>query len=293
MLMPARTASGETLADFRLVQENKAILQSSALKEASGMAVSSRDDRLLWIINDSGAAPEFHLMETDGTYRGKATLTNARNVDWEDLVSFTMDGNAWLMAADTGDNTAKRETCTLYVAREPDAPAAGKSLDAATRIAWEIRFRYEDGPRDCESVAVDAQAGKILLISKRTEPPVVYELPLKPTDGKPVQVARRIGETRVSAPMDSLIPFRDEPTGLDITPDQSLAAVVTYYGVFLFPRKPGESWAEAFSRKPASPAPHLLPQAESVAFSKDRKSLFVVSEGKASKIVRYQKQERE
>jgi len=287
-VLPAAVGA-EPLTDFRPVEGDKSILQSSAIHEASGMAASSRDNGLLWVINDSGSKPELHLMETGGSYRGKVAVANARNVDWEDLASFVMDGSAWLLVADTGDNTSKRETCTIYIVREPDAPAAGKSLDGTTRIAWEIRFRYEDGPRDCEAVAVDAAAGKILLLSKRTEPPAVYELPLKPNDGKPVQVARKIGETRVAAPADSLIPFRDEPTGLDITPDNSLAAVATYYGVFLFPRKPDESWKDAFARKPVPLAPHLLAQAEGLAFTKDGRSIFVASEGKSSRIVRYRK----
>ena len=70
--------------------------------------------------------------------------------------------------------------------------------------------------------------------------------------------------------------------------DGSLAAVITYYGVFLFPRKPDESWTEAFAKPPAVLPPHLLGQAEAVAFSKDGKSIHAISEGRNSPIVSYQ-----
>lgn len=78
--------------------------------------------------------------------------------------------------------------------------------------------------------------------------------------------------------------FGNQPTALDISPDRSKAAVVTYYGAFVFTRVKEESWADAFAKKPTSLGPHGLPQAESIAFSKSGKTLFVVSEGKHSMI---------
>jgi hypothetical protein len=91
----------------------------------------------------------------------------------------------------------------------------------------------------------------------------------------------------VKSPSGDLFPFSHQPTGLDISADGSLAAVVTYYGVFLFARSPAESWAEAFSRKPLALPPHRLGQAESVAFSKDGRTIFAISEGRASPIACY------
>jgi DNA-binding beta-propeller fold protein YncE len=135
---------------------------------------------------------------------------------------------------------------------------------------------------------VDSKGDKVILISKRTHPPEVYELPLGPPTKAGIQTAKMIGKTMVKS-VDSIIPFRDQPVGLDITTDNSLAAVVTYYGVFLFPRQADESWATAFSRVPTSLHPHHLGQAESIAFSKDGKTIYVVSEGKNSPIKRYKR----
>ncbi|RYD31726.1 MAG: hypothetical protein EOP87_14180 [Verrucomicrobiaceae bacterium] len=272
---------------FELVKDRQRI-QSDAITEASGMAVSPKNGKFLWIVNDSGSKPSVHLIQTDGTKRGSVRLKDVKNKDWEDLASFTLKGKSYLLVADTGDNDSKRESCTLWILREPDLPEEGADLDTSVMPGSKIEFKYEDGPRDCESVAVDEKAGKILLISKRTKPPLVYQLPLVLDNKRGTLIARKVGSTGVKCPVVSLIPFRDQPTGLDISADGTLAAAVTYYGVFLFPKKPAESWADAFARQPTVLAPHHLALAESVALSKDGKSIFVISEGKNSPIVRYQ-----
>ncbi len=278
--------SGLQAFEFKLTAQRNRV-QAPDITEASGLAVSSRDDRFLWLINDSGGTPEIHLIGTDGADRGKVRITNAKNTDWEDIASFQLDGKPWLIVADTGDNNAKRKTCTLHILPEPKLPADGEKLAGSVAAAWHIDFTYEGGGRDCEAVAVDATNKKIILISKRTTPPEVYELPLQAPPKKGVLIAKKIGQTAVEAPV--ALPYFSQPVGLDISADDSLAALVTYYGVFLFPRKPEESWADALSHPPTRLEPHGIGQVESVAFSKDGKSIHVVSEGRNPPLKVYQK----
>jgi hypothetical protein len=68
--------------------------------------------------------------------------------------------------------------------------------------------------------------------------------------------------------------------------------VVTYVGVFVFPRNAKETWATAFARKPLALPRHGLWQAESIAFARDGKTLFVASEGVRSPLVSYRLQAR-
>lgn len=264
-------------------------MEASDVTEASGMAISPTDGKFLWTINDSGCSPELHLLETNGKDLGKIFISNAKNKDWEDLASFTLDGKPYLLIADTGDNNGVRKNVTIHIVREPKLPTVGKILGGSTTAAWHIDFTYAGGPRDCEAVAVDAAKEKIILISKRTNPPEVYELPLRAPKKRDVLTLTKIGITSVQSAFGTLVPFANEPTGLDISADRSMAAVVTYYGVFIFPRKPEETWTDAFSRKPIALGPHGMPQAESIAFSKDGKFLYVTSEGKFQAILRYQK----
>lgn len=263
---------------------SEAKLTSHAVTEASGLAASPSAEGFLWMVNDSGGTPEIHLAQTDGTSRGAVTVTDAVNKDWEDLAAFTFNGKPHLLIADTGDNGSARETCNLYIVREPKLPAEGETLSGKAPILWQITFTYEDSPRDCESVAVDAENAKVILVSKRTEPPVVYELPLKPAKNA---IARKIGVTETKSPGIVSVPFANQPTGLDFSTDHRMAAIVTYLGVFLFRREEKESWADAFAKKPEVLAPHKLTQAEAVAFSRDGKTIFAVSEKANSPVMRY------
>ena len=265
-------------------------LQSPAVTEASGVAASPTAADALWLINDSGSPAVLHLAGTDGSDRGTVTLRDIRNTDWEDLASFTLGGKPYLLVADTGDNGSTRPECLLHVVAEPALPAAGKKLDETVSPAWTIRFRYDDGPRDCESVAVDAKAGKILLISKRTTPPVIYELPLKPV-GHDLVTAKRIGTIPTPFPAGNpQIPFAAQPTGFDLSADGRFAVVVTYLGTFVFPKAAAESWPAAFTKPPLALEPHLLRQAESIAFSRDGSLIHAVSEGAKSPLVTYRLQ---
>jgi len=262
-------------------------IQSADIREASGMAISPTNPGFMWIINDSGNPPEIHLAGTDGSDHGKVSLKGAKNNDWEDLASFILDGKPYLIVADTGDNNAKRESPKFYVFREPEIPSGAKLLAETVSPAWVIQFRYQDGPRDCESVAVDAQAEKIYFLSKRTVPPELYELPLRASEKNGVQVVKAMGAVSVKSPNSDLIPFLDQPTGLDISADGTLAAVITYYGIFIYHKSPKQSWAAAFSQKPVVLPEHRLGQAESVAFSKDGKSIYALAEGESPEVIRY------
>lgn len=84
------------------------------------------------------------------------------NIDWEEHVSFDRDGHHDPLITDTGDNGRVRKTLALHVTEEPS-----QLRDTHARHAWSIAFRWPDGPRDCEAVAVDMQSGSILLVTKK------------------------------------------------------------------------------------------------------------------------------
>jgi hypothetical protein len=286
MVFAAAAGASARAAEFAPAQRI-AKLEAKAVNEGSGLAVSSSDPGSLWTLNDSGGRPEIYLVGADGSDRGVLRVRGGRNVDWEDIATYTLAGKNYILIADTGDNDSNRKTCMIHIMREPPPPPAGKRLNSVASPVWTLTFRYEDGPRDCEAVGVDAVAGKILLLSKRTHPPELYELPLGKLETDGILTAHKIGAAQVKAPGGAPIPFRNQPTGLDIAADGSFAAVVTYYGMFVFSRKPDESWPDAFARRPADLGPHRLAQAESAAISKDGKAIYSISEGAGTPIVIY------
>ena len=116
---------------------------------------------------------------------GLVHITAATNRDWEDIASFTHDGIAYLAVGDIGDNNGKHKKVTVYIVQEPD------SGDAEIDIAWRIDYTYPDGPLDAESLAVDAAGRHVYVLSKRTVPAVLYQLPLVPPSEE-VVIATRI-----------------------------------------------------------------------------------------------------
>jgi hypothetical protein len=81
--------------------------------------------------------------------------------------------------------------------------------------------------------------------------------------------------------------YRGNPTSMDISADSRYAVVLTYGDALLFPRKPGETWATAFSRAPLALPPHGLQQAEAICFSSDGHSLFITEERVHAPLLRY------
>jgi len=261
-------------------------LQNSAIDEASGLAPSRRDPDILWVINDDGPAV-LYAIDATGAARGKTKVSKASNRDWEDLASFTLQDTPYLLIADIGDNEARRKDVTLYVVEEPDID------DGEAKIAWQFDFRYPDGPTDAEAIAVDADNERILVLSKRDIPAVLYELPLRPIKDKKV-VAKRIGvlaslpqprrQDVTAAPL--LKDWFWQPSGMDINADGSAAIIVTYDAVYYYPRDPNQDWQSALSQPPFGLSLGRIKNAESIAFSSDGNAAFITTEKKHAPLLR-------
>jgi hypothetical protein len=265
---PSPAVVGETIIVGNL--ENKKI------SEASGLASSRLYPGVLWAINDGGDDPLLYAVGTDGADLGTFRVEGAENFDWEALASFRWHDSAYLLIADVGDNWEQRQTVTLYVVNEPAITATGIDNARVASIAWQIRFKYEDGPQDCEAVAVDAVRQRVFLLSKRRLTPVLYELALQPIDPDTIAVAHGI----------STVPHFKWPTAMDLTPDGLSAVVLTYNNGYLFRRRQKEDWPSAFKRKPQRLSFDPLFQQEAVSFGFYGKSVFVTSEKLPAPLVR-------
>ncbi|MFT3896593.1 MAG: hypothetical protein QM719_02700 [Thermomonas sp.] len=257
------------------------LMVDEALGEVSGMAASRRFADVLWVENDSGNTPMLYAVSPRGALLASDRVEGVVNTDWEDLAAFELDGHRYILVADTGDNGGLRRTLQLHVVEEPASLG-----DTTLRPAWSVSFRWPDGPRDCEAAFVDAAAGKVLLISKKRHPPELFEVPLRPAAGATV-VARRIGAL-AGVPQADAQSLEDRPraarlvgqvTAADLSPDGRTLAVLTYQDVLFYPRRQGESWAQAVARRPTIKAlPTLLPQAEALAWSANGAVLYATGE---------------
>ncbi|HMA68221.1 MAG TPA: hypothetical protein VKO20_10395 [Desulfosalsimonadaceae bacterium] len=271
-------------------------LGDERLAECSGMDAALGTDDLFWAINDSGNGAFIYALGKDGGSRGRILIEGAANRDWEGIDTFAWKGRPMILIADFGDNRKVRDTCTLYITEEPRLQDGRFGNSATVEVAWRIVFTYPDGSRDAEGVAVDAAGQKVLVLSKRDKPPLLFELPLKPAASDMPLTARNVAKVdRIPPPSkkDLLQQYgknRSQPTALDLSPDGRRAVVLTYKHAYLFPRRPTQSWADALRGKPVV-LPLPLPQnrrgfaqREAICFTPDGQSLLVTAEGKQAEI---------
>jgi hypothetical protein len=275
LLAPAATAGAQAHA-----AQYRSLVSDPRIGEISGFAASRQHPGLLWTHNDSGDLPALYALHESGEVRARLHLRGARHVDWEDLALRPEPEGDLLLIADTGDNGGLRQELAIYAVREPATLA-----DARPRVEWKMRFRWPDGARDCEALAVDRASGDLLLISKKRVPPEIFRLPARPT-GNRVEVAEPLGLLQgIEQPnADDLQRnpvygrYRSQITAADTSPDGRWLAVLNYRRVMLYRRLPDEPWEHSVGRAPLVLRYPWLPQAEAISFVPDGRRLLIGSE---------------
>lgn len=228
-------------------------IHAATLNEISGIQAISSE--LLVVHNDDGAA-EIHVIDLAGTLRASITLEPARNRDWEDISIIPTDRGPRLVLGDFGDNLGRHRDIQLYLTAVPPV-ASDAPLQNPSAVEHVINLRYPDGPRDCEAMAYDPVSDRVLLLTKRDQPPRLYgidrasllhgdEATLQLLGTLPVLRPPTLGEL-LTNPLGAWI---SQPTGFDISTDGRLAAVLTYRSLYLFERRADEAWSDTFLRQP-------------------------------------------
>ena len=247
------------------------VLAPDRIHESSGLAAGRRNPHVLWTHNDSGNPPVLFAVDEEARLLAVVTVTGARNVDWEDMASYSLDGRSYLLIADIGDNDPRSgRNCVLYIAPEPAVGRqAGQTLSTPVEIA--IPFTYSDGERDCEAVAVDVETRTIYLIDKALIGAAgVYALPLPARSPAQPLIAERVADV-----------FLNLVTAMDISPDGRRAVVSTYHYAYEFNRPEWERWPETFeglSRRVELPRRTVRIQGEAICFGPDTETLYVTTE---------------
>lgn len=264
--------------------ELRALIRDPSLDEISGVTRSPQHSGQFWVHNDSGTEPVLYRLDSTGHVLARSRIALATARDWEDLASFTVNGESGLLIADTGDNGGVREDSSLLAVREP----AGEASETPLPIAWELHIRWPDGPRDVEALAVDSERREILLLSKKQVPAELWSLPLPAWNSTAVQnqTPRRIALLNGIEQPSSAMPSTATPTGryraqitaADIDPSGHWLAVLTYQRIYLYERRDGENWADAVQTAPRRIDFGWLPQAEALCFDTHERAIWVTSE---------------
>lgn len=202
-----------------------------------------------------------------------------------------------ILIADFGDNRERHKLHTLYVVEEPLLNDKQTDEQGTVEVAWRIVYTYPDSNHDAEAVSVDIINHKILVLTKRDNPPLLFEVPLTPSSPYPV-LARKVAVVgRIPPPSDEDLKekygaYRSQPTAMDLSPDGRLAVVLTYKHAYLYERRYDIPWSAVFSRMPILvPLPPLqetndFQQREAICFRSDGTALLVTSEGLGADIYR-------
>ncbi|MCE0495222.1 hypothetical protein [Vibrio salinus] len=260
-------------------------IRAKDISEASGLAASNHSPGVFWINNDSWNPASLFAINAQGDKLAEIRVSGEVNTDWEDLATFRHNGKSYIAIGDVGDNDSNRRLVSLIFIEEPPVKANKTNQIFVVKPVWKVNFQYEDGPRDVESVAIDTNRGKILLLSKRDEVPVLYELPLVfSSNDKPI-IAKRLGEIKpLPKPHEAYFRLLDVlgltewPTGMDISPDGKYLAVLTYGDAYLYTKPDNSDWLNVMEKSPTViPLPELK-QGEAIGFDKIDQHLYITTE---------------
>ena len=156
---------------FWKIYENyskKLLSVSTDLTEISGIEFDRKNN--LWALNDGGNSPEIHQIDSLGNIQRSIRITNAKNIDWEDM---TQDDAGYFYIGDFGNNQNKRKDLTIYKIKNP------VDIKGVTTKAEIIKFKFNNqnlsdrkkSDRNFDLEAFVSYKGKLFLFSKnRTEP---------------------------------------------------------------------------------------------------------------------------
>jgi hypothetical protein len=266
------------------------LITDERLTELSGMTSVSYDRKQLWAINDGGHGNKLYAINTKGSIERELAMPEISNFDIEDLSAFRYRKQQMLAIGDIGDNGGVREVRPIYIIDEPSANSD------AINLRWTVMFRFPDKRHDSESLFVDTKEGFIYLVNKRTEPPVLYRVPLKPEAGT-VATAELIGvmpgvkAVQYDATVklsDNQSKYATQPTSAALSCDRRTLSLLTYTAIYHYHRRQNQSWKDAFADTLPEQIPlPPLPQAEAISYSADCRYLYVGSERTPSPLWRF------
>jgi len=248
------------------------------INETSGLALSTTNEGVLWLHNDSGDSARLFAIGTDGAWLGTWHLdVDAR--DWEDLAYGWDDelGGMALYVGDVGDNAEERESISVHVVPEPAVPGGGPvevELDDDAFATMELT--YPDGPHNCETLMWDPPTGDLYIVTKKSgHHSHVFRKPAPHVDGTSTELEPVISLRFGQAPLSG----SSNTTGGDISAAGDRVMIRTYSRAWLWRREPGQTIEEALEGTPCDAEAPEEPQSEAICFTPDGGGYVTVSEG--------------
>jgi len=140
----------------------------SKLKEISGIEFDKAGN--LWGINDGGNGAKLHKIDKDGKVSKSITITNAKNLDWEDM---TQDNFGHFFIGDFGNNDNVRKWLTIYKIENPIDIKSSETEAEIIKFTFpkQLNFPPKASEKNFDLEAFVYYKNNLYLFSKnRTEP---------------------------------------------------------------------------------------------------------------------------
>jgi len=270
------------LIDSKLQPES--ILKDKAMDETSGIAASSINPDLFYVHNDSGDTSRFFAIDAKGNLRSTIYFRGNEKMwgvaDCEDIAvgPGPKKGRSYIYLGDIGDNGAHRNAITVYRFTETSAWASAGKTEA---IATSFNYRYPDGAKDAESMAIDPLEKLLYIITKRGDSVGVYTAPLNAKAGDTTTLTFR-GKLF----FDGMKPFK-WITAADISKDGQQVLIKSYEKVYYWRRRGNEAIWQTLQRPTRELNYKQERQGEAIGFTQDGKGYYTTSEGVFAPIYYY------
>ncbi len=219
---------------------------TTALTDASGLAVSARNPGVLWSHNDSGGFPFLYAITSNGVLLAVFDLTADTLADFEDMAigPGPVAGAPYLYVGDIGVGalgTSNRESVRIFRAAEPEVPLAWANNLQQRSFPQVERFTlvYPDGSYDADAMMVDPLNGDVFIGAKQTGATRIYRASLAGAqDGATIRLELVATSTLGGA------------SGGAISADGNRIVLRNERNARLWFRCPGESVGSALARSP-------------------------------------------
>jgi len=249
-------------------------IESSEIREASGIAASRKNAGVFWTHNDSGGMGRIFAFNSLGKHLGYYYIAGIQNRDWEDIAvgPGPIEGEQYIYIGDIGDNSLNNNAKYIYRILEPVVSVEQTPVDTILYGVERLVFQYPDGNRNAETLMVDPISRNIYIVSKEDKtkvyrlawPYTFYEAPTFNVDTLEVITS---------------LPFGSAAVGGDISPNGSEILIKSRSAIYYWKRENGETIEEALMDEIQIVPYFPEPQGEAVTWASDSTGYYTISEG--------------